>query len=499
MSTLTDNRLSTDRDRMHAAYWPTRHYWRELAEQNAPHLAPRDLVRAARILHAVAWADQNLTADGSTRPRQTDDDNGRTALELQWREVLAPRQMSDPRDVAMRAAAIALDNVSTYRDGDRGRDPRWLAPAAPDPFEGTRHQTTSKRSNSGRTVTTVTRSGVAPVIGRADRTAAELVKVTRCYGRGLPVPTAWRSLVPRHRVAHTRYVERPTVAPAVPMADQFHAAIGLHLLEHGPRRSGHANALHVMSMTARLYGMPMVSDLTEHPEVTPELPAFDPRGVAVHRSDMSGATGLLALTASQTAADLKRWDARTRLPAVKVRKGERDRGLLTSADDNPRTVRDVAPVAIERDDRGRVTYISRANCQHDYRRAYDPPIWFAVSPDGTVTADPNPRVWSGHHLVKRADLADRTAATRGNMERRTIGTLELSSPSVAAVQTIAADLAPGERVVIATPDGTTARMNRGRDGRYSATLTTADGTRIGKQLRTRTPDAIARKVHAVIG
>lgn len=469
--------LSPDRAAMHATYWQGRGYWRELADQACPHLPPRDLVRAARILHAVNWTDQVALND--EQPRDPADVAASIA------EVIATRQVLDPRDVAVRAAVIALDNVSPYRDGDQGRDPRWTAPAAPDPFEGSRHETSQRRTNSGRTLVEVKRSGVAPVIGRSDRTAATVRKVTRQRG----------TFAPR---VYVRYVEGPTTVPAVPDMDPMYAAVGLHLLEHGPRRGAGRNALHVMGVTARLYPVGMVSELTEHPEITPELPGFDPIGVAVHRSDMSGQTGILALTASQTAADLGRWRDRVRLPAVRTLKSDRDRGLLTSADDDPRADIEQRERVVERDDRGRIVYMARRNCQHDHRGRHTPPVWFIVGSDGTCEANDQPRIWSGHNLVKRGTVAATNwEASRGNRERRTVGTLSVESLSVATVETIAADLEPGERIVIVTSDGTTARLNRAADGRYSASMTTADGTRINpRPYRTRTVEAIARKVHA---
>lgn len=497
--------LPADRAALHAAYWPNRAYWRELADQNAPHLTPRDLIYAARILHAVTIADQLLTVDGDERGRQSESDAGRSALELAFRDVLAPRHTLDPRDVACRAAAIALTNVNAFRDGDRGRDPRWTMPDAPDAFEGTRHQTTSKRSNSGRTVTTVTRSGVAPVIGRADRTAPIYVTVTRSYGNPVLGPNAWRCLAPSWKMSR-RVVERGVTVPAVPAMPTMHAAVHLHLLEHAPRRGSGRNALAVMARTSALYGVGMVSDLTEHPEITPPLPGFDPRGVAVHRADMSGQIGVIALTATLNAHDTARQEWREELPAVRTLKSDRGRGLFTSADDEPRQ-HAPRPAVIERGNvcpaafptRERVTYLSRANCAADHRAAYVPPTWYVVAPDGTVTANTAPRVWCGHALVKRGALARPTStATRGNVARRTIGTLTLEAFTVAAVETIAGDLTAGERVVIGTPDGTTARVNRGTDGRYSATITAADGTRVGPQFRTRTVEAIARRVVAAV-
>jgi hypothetical protein len=499
-------------------FWPERHYWRDRIRAVAPHATPRDIVTGARVLHG-------LYAHAATVDTLPED------LDAVVAEVTNVRRRMSSADAEARRAVMVIGNIAD--------DYRRPLPASVDAYDGVRHQMHKRRSNSGRTVTQVTRSGVAPVIGRADNVRT----LRRC---AIPAgPYRYRTLrrfplgVSRQRRRSVAVdAVRTVAAPVTARLSGMNAVLGLHLLEHAPRRTiGHgargkrstftvrrtvrrsgmvtpqryaalrraplgvsperrqyvaldrtvttivtgarvpverrpdaANAIAVEQVTARLFGLPAVSDLRQWCEVTPELDGAEViPGVAVHRADMAGQTGVLALTQRIDDYPLARW------PDYDPRYAKRNGDLR------------VLPLrASERHwtDNGQLRFLTLTWCTYVLPAPHHDPA----------------RLFIGHGARDRGPLArggKRKARTEQSIPLSTRAATSHTPPTTAAEWvTLCAALDIGKRYAATTASGATVTVTRSGAARWQGTARLADGTRV--RVQRRTSDGMGRALFGAL-
>lgn len=357
-----------------------------------------------------------------------------------------------------RLASMVHGDASPERSYHAGvksgqESPRGAAPA-PDPFEGVRHQTHSKRSNSGRTATRVTRAGKVYVIGPDPfRDDIELVRVDGITLTALA--DAWHAI---YGGEHECTCDDLTETRPIYRRGKMVVRNGEPVTRTVALRACHCSPF------PRLAG----TDLRAYAEVTPEVrDASYVTPTATHRTGIAG--GLLS-------------DSEHVSRTIRGRRADGTRYAVTEHGRYGDAITDRSVPTIDTASHPTRVRLSMRPRKSDPTESTRDGVTELVAP-----ASDREHLWHGHRLIPRASAVRSGSDTRARRNARARAAAPWT-PFVPAVRAAIGTTDPftlnGVMVTLTLPGAT---------GRFRARLTYCDGTT--ESIQARTPDRVARAIY----